>query len=370
MISFLKIDIGTNRIFGLDILRCTAILFVVFGHGNLFFSGSTARYLDYFVLDGVSIFFVLSGYLIGGILIKELENKPFSKELLVNFWKRRWYRTLPNYFLVLSLLIILSYSFTKDFQVLDSLEYYIFSQNLFYPHPNWFPEAWSLSIEEWFYLIVPILLLLIDKLFKLSTKRAILVTAVLIILFATFFRYAKSLQIILENSRDLDINFRKQVFTRIDSIMYGVLAAYIAYYYNNTWKKNKKTLFAIGLILLLSTKFFIKADLNSLYACVFSFSLNSIGTLFLLPFLSEIKTGKGKINKVVTYFSLISYSMYLINLTLVKNWIILHLQIDFLNSYVTLVTKYILYWFFTVVLSILLYKYFEIPTTKLRERDK
>ncbi|WP_343586242.1 acyltransferase [Flavobacterium sp.] len=368
MISLLKIDVGCNRIFGLDILRCLAILFVVFGHGNLFFSGLTARYLDYFVLDGVSIFFVLSGYLIGSILIKELENKPFSNEVLINFWKRRWYRTLPNYFLILSLLIILSHFFSKDFQISHSLKYYIFSQNLYYPHPNWFPEAWSLSIEEWFYLIVPIILLLIIRLFSLSTKKAILITAILIILFATFFRYVKSLQIILENSRDWDINFRKQVFTRIDSIMYGVLGAYIAYYQNNIWHKYKKTLFSLGLILLISNKFFIKADLNSLYACVFSFSLNSIGTLFLLPFLSEIKSGKGKIYKAVTYFSLISYSMYLINLTLVKNWIVLHLEIDFINSYVTLVIKYLLYWFFTIVLSILLYKYFEVPTTKLRDK--
>ncbi|KAF2516608.1 acyltransferase family protein [Flavobacterium foetidum] len=368
MISFLKIDIANNRIFGLDILRCLAILFVVFGHGNLFFSSTTAKYLDYFVLDGVSIFFVLSGYLIGGILIKELENKPFSKEVLFSFWKRRWYRTLPNYFLVLTFLVFLSYSFSNNFQIANSIKYYIFSQNLYYPHPNWFPEAWSLSIEEWFYLIVPIILLIIIKSFNTSAKKAILITAVLVILAATLFRYIKSLEIVLENSKDWDINFRKQVFTRIDSIMYGVTGSYIAYYYNNLWYKYKKIMFALGLILLLYNKFFIKSDLNSLHACVFTFSLNSIGTLLLLPFLSEIKTGKGKIYKVVTYISLISYSMYLLNLTLVKNWIVSNIEIDLINSYITLLIKYILYWFFTIVLSILLYKYFEIPTTKLRDR--
>ncbi|MCC9066273.1 acyltransferase family protein [Flavobacterium piscisymbiosum] len=370
MFGILKIDIGNNRVYGLDIIRCLAIFFVVFGHGNLFISDSTARYLEYFVFDGVSIFFVLSGYLIGSILIKEIETKPFTTDVLINFWKRRWYRTLPNYFLVLSVLIILSYFFTSNFNLSDSLAYYIFCQNLYYPHPNWFPEAWSLSIEEWFYIIIPVVLFCLIRFLDLKTKRSVLLTAILVIFSVTIFRYFRSMEMVLLTGGQRDLYFRKQVFTRIDSIMFGVLGAYIAYFYKSFWIHYRKILFAIGVVLLISNRFFIKGELNSFYTTNFAFTLNSIGTLLILPLLSQIKSGKGFVYKVVTYISLISYSMYLINLTLVKNWIISNMGIDFINSYFTLIINYFLYWIFTIVISIFLYKYFEVPTTKLRDNKK
>ncbi|MDG1661044.1 MAG: hypothetical protein P8H40_06680 [Winogradskyella sp.] len=50
---------------------------------------------------GVDIFFVLSGFLIGGILLRKLEAGQTSFSDLVRFWKRRWLRTFPNYFVVL-----------------------------------------------------------------------------------------------------------------------------------------------------------------------------------------------------------------------------------------------------------------------------
>ncbi|KFF11548.1 hypothetical protein IW15_15150 [Chryseobacterium soli] len=157
MMKVLSINIKQDRVFGLDILRCLAILFVVIGHGNYLLPTKISNIIDYFIFDGVSVFFVLSVFLIGGILIKEIENKDISFKLILNFWKRRWFRTLPNYFLILIILCILSVSFDKDFDGIRSIaRYFVFSQNLFTPHPGFFPEAWSLSVEEWFYLLNPI----------------------------------------------------------------------------------------------------------------------------------------------------------------------------------------------------------------------
>jgi len=76
-----------NRIFGLDLLRACAIMFVVIGHGNYLLSNKYTDIIDiFFGYGGVSIFFVLSGFLIGGILIKnfrkEKRREKYSFELL------------------------------------------------------------------------------------------------------------------------------------------------------------------------------------------------------------------------------------------------------------------------------------------------
>jgi peptidoglycan/LPS O-acetylase OafA/YrhL len=85
-----------KRVFGLDLLRAAAILFVVIDHGNLLLPDLPRKIADLFVFDGVAIFFVLSGYLIGGILLDKLES-GFNQHSLLDFWIRRWFRTLPNY---------------------------------------------------------------------------------------------------------------------------------------------------------------------------------------------------------------------------------------------------------------------------------
>jgi len=100
--NFFALHINPNRIYGLDILRAFAIFFVVLAHASSFLTQPLQDILWHFQYDGVSIFFVLSGYLIGGILIKIIENKGATFKNLFNFWLRRWLRTLPNYFLVLS----------------------------------------------------------------------------------------------------------------------------------------------------------------------------------------------------------------------------------------------------------------------------
>lgn len=111
---FLNIPVNNNRIYGLDIMRVAAIFFVTFGHAAALLPTRVSKCLAFVILDGVTIFFVLSGFLIGGIIIKTISNEGFSIRMLRNFWLRRWWRTLPNYFLVLVLLSLLKLIFEKD----------------------------------------------------------------------------------------------------------------------------------------------------------------------------------------------------------------------------------------------------------------
>jgi peptidoglycan/LPS O-acetylase OafA/YrhL len=375
----LKIEYSTKRIYGLDILRALAILFVVYGHGIYI----TKEYIPLElasipVVDGVSIFFVLSGFLIGGILMKTINKEGSSLKSLYIFWIRRWYRTLPNYFLILTLLV--SWYLLMDSSKLSSASiplYYSFLQNFYHPHPQFFGEAWSLAVEEWFYLLMPILAFGLTGVLRLECKRAIPLIALAFIVGITFVRFYKYTSIGVIDAKHWDLAYRKVVLTRLDSIMYGVLGAYAFLYLKQYWNRWQKPLLFIGLggllvhhVSLLSVDWSNQGAALQLYYTVFSFSLVSISTLLVIPWLNSLKTGKGFLYRALTYISLISYSMYLINATLVKG-IALPVTFRLLpaigDPFIKMLIGYGLFWGYTIVGSILLYKYFEMPFMRLRD---
>src|SRR6478736_463243 len=99
----------SKRVFGLDLMRALAIIFVVMGHESMLEKANT-NFPWIRMLNGVELFFVLSGFLIGGILIKTFNSSDsFGIETIGDFWIRRWFRTLPNYYLVLVLNIVVVY---------------------------------------------------------------------------------------------------------------------------------------------------------------------------------------------------------------------------------------------------------------------
>ena len=375
MKRFLSVEINENRIYGLDILRAVAILFVVIGHGMWLLPEETYVFHKIFLFDGVSLFFVLSGFLIGGILIKLLDWQRASRALLLNFWIRRWFRTLPNYFLILIVLFVLSTYHNEGVSLSGIKSYFIFSQNLISPHPYFFPEAWSLSVEEWFYLITPVFIFVVIRGFGVSPKKAILLVAGTALVAVMVYRYAKFLNMEITNAHAWDEHFRKQVFTRLDCLMYGVLCAYIQYFAKDVWLRYKGTLLFLGLALFALVKILFLTKVfpyGGLYSCVFSFSVESLATALLLPYLSDLKKGSGKIHAAVTLISLTSYSMYLLHLTIVQYYIISKVSWEnyFAHEVLSSVVQYALYWVLTIGGAIVVYKYYEIPGTRLRDHEK
>ena len=359
----------------MDILRAMSILFVVIGHTTHFlpqkyYVQDISRFITF---DGVSYFFVLSGFLIGGILIKALENKPATFRTLLNFWTRRWFRTLPNYYFVLILLLlVLPYSFFNPNTVVNKPNYFLFIQSFSFPHPDFFPEAWSLCIEEWFYLLVPSLIFLLVGVFRVKPKKSILTVAISVIIVVSLFRYYRFLNNPITSYNEWEMYFRKQVVTRLDSLMFGVVGAYFSFYYRTSWARNKKILLVIGVSILLIQRYFylLVGDYGyGFYTCVISFSITSFGAFLLLPFLSEYKKGNGLIFKVITSISLISYSMYLLNLSPVQGFAVRGITKG-LSGISLIFVNYIGTWAFTIFGSIVLYKYFEKPVMNMRERIK
>ncbi len=118
-----------NRIYGLDVIRATAILLVLISHSTLLLfpneSSVLLTVIKFFGAIGVDLFFVLSGYLIGGIILKQLSEGKTKLKHFIHFWIRRWFRTLPNYALVLLLNVFVFYALHKV--VIEELETYFIS---------------------------------------------------------------------------------------------------------------------------------------------------------------------------------------------------------------------------------------------------
>ncbi|WP_276134950.1 acyltransferase family protein [Polluticoccus soli] len=362
---------SSKRIYGLDILRAAAILFVMQSHSLTYLEPIfNVHYYWLFILDGVSIFFVLSGFLIGGILIKTIDNNEASPGNLWQFWIRRWFRTLPNYFLIL-LMLLPAYRYAFGQFPDKALQFFSFTQNFASPHPDFFGEAWSLSVEEWFYLLVPAGLFLLTALAKAPKRLTILSWICFVLVSITCYRlYTNLAHPEYFANHTWDRYIRKTVLTRMDSIMFGVLGAYLCYYFPKLWNARKNALFIAGILLLFGAR--IMGTLSDFYYQHFDLSVQAIGVLLLLPKLRSISTGKGPAFRFLSFISVISYSMYLLNFTIVQKVLIAGILkvtgANMQSSVAACLLAYTLFWSLTIGLAYLLYRFYERPMMNLRER--
>jgi peptidoglycan/LPS O-acetylase OafA/YrhL len=365
-----------KRIFGLDLLRAMAIIFVFVSHCSfLLFPESKNVFLNFIRVVGaigVDLFFVLSGYLIGGLLLEIISKQEFSYNQLMTFWKRRWFRTLPNYFLVLILNILLTLTMGEDFPK-SILLYFLFLQNFFTGHPDYFTEAWSLSIEEFAYLLLPLLLYIVVLIFKSVNKKKLFIsTTIAIILVLNVWKILYFLDADLHSYKTWSISFRKVVLYRLDNIYYGFIAVFVIKNYFNFFKKNKTILLCFGLV-----------DFGILHVIIFLFDILPenllwfytfvylqgvcLSLLLLFPCFLNISYS-GIFKRSVEFISTRSYAIYLVNYSLI--FLSLKKLIDIPSQ--TVLVKCLLLFLFvviTVILSNLIYVYFEKPILKYRDRN-
>jgi peptidoglycan/LPS O-acetylase OafA/YrhL len=148
----------TNRLPALDLLRAAAIALVLVAHYPKNGHGLAQRVLN-FGWTGVDLFFVLSGYLIGGQLLQPIAaGEPMR---LAGFYVRRLMRTLPPYYVVLPIYLMTAGGW--------NWEYVFLVQN--FRMPPTFTPSWSLCVEEQFYLLFPAIAML---LFYRNPRRALL----------------------------------------------------------------------------------------------------------------------------------------------------------------------------------------------------
>jgi peptidoglycan/LPS O-acetylase OafA/YrhL len=141
-----------GRLPGLDLLRATAIAWTMAYHGSLYGLASGEHWVVGFGWMGVDLFFVLSGYLIAGQLLRGwAQGRPPAYG---TFMARRLFRTLPAYLCIVALYFALPA--LRDRPVIQPLwQFLSFTTNFGLVPPKAFSHAWSLCVEEHFYLVFP-----------------------------------------------------------------------------------------------------------------------------------------------------------------------------------------------------------------------
>lgn len=358
-----------ERNFGLDLMRAAAIIFVLINHIiNYFitFHKSTV-FGDMIGILGVELFFVLSGFLIGRILLTDFA-ADMQLSHIKQFYLRRWFRTLPLYYFLLIIFIIVGFVVVKqpDFHPL----HFLFLQNFVPNSLAFFSVSWSLAIEEWFYLLTPLLLFFAYKK-KLLSRQSIHVLWILIV----GIMLARLLYVFFVHPTFEDIH--KNVFFRFDSLLIGVMLAGLKLYEHPLYKefqKPSRLLIAVVFILVLAISFKIYYDKElldtSIFARAFAFPVLSFFIAMLIPFLENSRFINQKItnNKVfksfITWMSILSYSIYLIHLFIfdgVKAFF--HEKPHTPGSLMAIIGLSIAF-----VLSYILYRFIEKPFMQMRER--
>jgi peptidoglycan/LPS O-acetylase OafA/YrhL len=301
-----------DRVFGLDVLRAVAVLMVLAAHTRFLLLPLlpwTER-LSIFGFLGVELFFVLSGFLIGGIILRTFPEAPTLRTLLT-FWVRRWFRTLPNYYLFLVLNLALWAAL--GFRAHGLLPYWAFLQNLWWPCRLFFNESWSLAVEEWFYLLFPLLLLVGARLRPgLRFACALALSALLVL--STGARIAA----VAAGDPSWDAGLRKVVVFRLDALMAGVLGAYLKAFAPRLWRRLTLPLLPVGALLfaVVAAAYYGTPRNASFFARTFLFNATSFAVFAFLPVLDSWRSAAGPLAAWTRRISLWSYSLYLCHLPL------------------------------------------------------
>lgn len=281
----------------IDGLRAIAVVSVIFFHAGIY--GFSGGYI------GVDIFFVISGFLITGIIKKEFDNNQFS---FMRFYERRARRILPALFFV----VICCSPFAWLWMVQSEFKEFsksviaagAFISNFFFWQKSDYFEAtaeekpllhiWSLAVEEQFYVIFPIFFIALLRLKKRDVPNILLYVSVIsLILCEILSRYATSANFYL-------------MPTRAWELLIGSLCVYARQDFD-LFARNM--LSSIGLILIVLPIFTYDEHIvfPSLYALA-----PTVGTGLILLFAkADTIIGRSLSLKPLVGIGLVSYSAYL-----------------------------------------------------------
>jgi peptidoglycan/LPS O-acetylase OafA/YrhL len=224
-----------SRAVGPDVLRSLAILLVMLVHLPVEATPSLLVGVRTYAWLGVDIFFVLSGFLIGTQLFKEVSQT--ASVGLKAFYFRRAFRIFPAFFVVLGLYAI--FPVLRDAPTMQSLwSFATFTVNFdFDPRVGRaFTQAWSLCVEEHFYLVLPLLVLLLHR--RISMGWTLLIAAAMVIagmiLRYTIWESQVGVLVDADKLRDAFAVYLRDVYyptyTRLDGLMFGVILAAARFY--------------------------------------------------------------------------------------------------------------------------------------------
>lgn len=350
---------------GLDLLRALAIVVVVIYHSGIMGFPLPGR-VHRFGWIGVDLFFVLSGYLIGGQLMA-----PLARDERINlgrFFARRALRIMPAYFVVLAIYFLLP-SWREYSEMAQPFWKFLLSiQNVALHGGTAFSHAWSLAVEDQFYLALPFILLVLNG----RLRTAVIVFCVIVlggILLRTF--------LALQNpSVHGGVSFRGfqawiyyPTWTRLDPLVFGVVLAAIEKFRPQWWERLTNLapwlwLPAIGVIAF--GLWLGEAEILTVTACVWQFPLIALGMAALLLCVQSDRLWLHRLKiPGVAFIASIAYSAYLIQK------LVIHFTAQFCGRYAIALDSWsavLLVEVFVYLVAAILFFAIERPFLQLRHR--
>lgn len=372
-----------SRYLGLDIMRAMAISMVLLCHYSSplypFVSGIGERLFNimnwlsgYF---GVEFFFVLSGFLIGRIYLSSIHHATGGiNKTLSTFVKRRWWRTLPNYYLFVLVNILIIFLLGGAPEINAVTKAILFLQKM-RPEENvrFYGVSWSLAVEEWFYILLPLSFFVFIRVFG-NKSRALKLSVGFLLFVPTLLKviYCCSTPVWADHEEV----FRYATLFRLDSIFSGVVYAWI-------WQKenirmrllaNRVKIMQAGLLLLFvcfayGYLFLAKPIQNSLLYAFYT-PINCLAIGMFIPYLMGLKSDKfsSGSSAIITFLSTTSYSVYLSHVP-VKQLCDYYLRPYFSEQSLILSALYIVLMLsISFAVSALIYKKFELKLLQYRDK--
>lgn len=307
-----------QKLYGLDHLRALAISLVFLFHYAILSNGDPEWLPGFskFGWTGVDLFFVLSGFLISAQLfaqIRQGQHISFRK-----FFLRRFLRIAPAFLVTLGL-----YVFAPFFREKESLpplwKFLTFTQNFGLNLKDYgtFSHAWSLCVEEHFYLFLPFILILSQR-FQCISKTCWLLIALFLFGFVIriySFNHFYTPKIKDENAWMYWYTYiYYPTYNRLDGLLAGIAIAGMYRFFPVFWSKIAvygNYFIVLGLAVLTSA-YFLCFDQKSFNASVFGFPLIATGYCFMVigaisptSFLYKWRSGS------TTFIAKLSFAIYL-----------------------------------------------------------
>ncbi|WP_158823201.1 acyltransferase [Granulicella sp. S156] len=274
----MKLTAAPTRLFGLDTLRAFAVTIVMLYHLTIFGElPSRLRIVTSFGWMGVDLFFVLSGFLIGQQALKPyLTRQRFS---IPEFYRRRAYRILPAYLVVLALYFLVP-GWREAPRLAPLWKFLTFTMNIgFSFNRRAFSHAWSLCVEEYFYLVLPLLVALLMR--RPSARKTVAVLAS-VVLFGIGLRAF----LITHYPDKVWTGIYYPTYTRLDGLLTGVALAIVRTFRPAWWQtlmQRGHTLFLTGIVCVGSVIWMFRNDDlgndtgSAMWGVIFGFPLLALG---------------------------------------------------------------------------------------------
>lgn len=226
----------------LDVLRCFAILFVIFQHGQILDFFNRAGWI------GVDLFFVLSGFLISGLLFGEYKRNGAIG--VKRFYIRRGFKIYPAFYVFLASTLVIQYFFLRRLSPTSSFVHEaFFVQNYL---GGIYGHTWSLAVEEHFYIFLPILLLVLLKFSSNRSDPFRMIPAVFLGV-AVLCQLSRAISA-FSNPPDFNAVYYDS-HNRIDALFFGVLIGYLYHFRLETLERLVRPVWTRWLIAISSTAF-------------------------------------------------------------------------------------------------------------------